>query len=90
MEQVAYDLNRLRSLAVSDTGFVFDPRTGQSFTVNSSGLIVLKSLKDGLSVPAIQQLLKDSLDAGYGMEDDVESFLQVLVELGLTTNGEPA
>jgi PqqD family protein of HPr-rel-A system len=89
VEQIPCDLNRLRSLAVSDTGFVFDPRTGQSFTVNSSGLIVLKSLKDGLSVRAICQLLEETLEAGHGVEDDLESFLQVLVELGLTS-AEPA
>ena len=42
--------DRLRQLAVSDTGFVFDPQTGQSFTVNATGRLVLDCLKrsDGL------------------------------------------
>ncbi|HEY5374815.1 MAG TPA: PqqD family protein [Polyangiaceae bacterium] len=85
MQQASYDLSRLRSLAISDTGFVFDPRTGQSFTVNSSGLLVMKSLKDGLPIRTIQQMLRDTLDGGHSVEDDVESFLQVLLDLGLTS-----
>ena len=40
------DLNRLRDLALSDTGFVFDPCSGATFTVNATGLAVLKGLTD--------------------------------------------
>lgn len=37
---------RLKQLAISETGFVFDPQTGQSFTVNSTGQLVLGCLKE--------------------------------------------
>jgi len=45
----------------------------------------MKSLKDGLPIRTIQQMLRDALDGGHSVEDDVESFLQVLLDLGLTS-----
>lgn len=37
----------LRRLALSDSGFVFDPVTGNSFTANESGLTILRQLQGG-------------------------------------------
>lgn len=39
---------RLAELAISDTGFVFDPGTGATFNVNATGLIALVALRDGV------------------------------------------
>lgn len=36
---------RLQSLAVSSTGFAFDPRSGQSFTINRTGMAALEHLR---------------------------------------------
>lgn len=44
------NLEALRRLALSDSGFVFDPVNGDSFTVNTTGLTVLRLLKDGHSL----------------------------------------
>lgn len=41
------DQETLHRLAVSDSGFVFDPVNGDSFTVNACGLDILRSFKDG-------------------------------------------
>lgn len=35
----------LQRLALSDSGFVFDPVTGNSFTVNGTGLALLRLLQ---------------------------------------------
>ncbi|MFO7617757.1 MAG: PqqD family peptide modification chaperone [Bacteroidales bacterium] len=35
-------------LRISDQGVVFDPSTGESFTVNDTGLKILKLLEEGL------------------------------------------
>ena len=59
------NLEALRRLAMSDSGFVFDPVNGDSFTVNPSGLTVLRLLKDG-------QSLTDVLDH-VGKEYKVDS-----------------
>lgn len=38
---------RLQMLAVSISGFAFDPQSGQSFTINETGLKTLEHLRDG-------------------------------------------
>ena len=40
-------LQKLRDLAISDSGFVFDPYSGATFTANSSGRAILEALRDG-------------------------------------------
>jgi len=40
---------RLSRLAINEEGFVFDPQTGESFTINSSGSLIIKSLAQGRS-----------------------------------------
>jgi len=43
----------LRRLAMSDSGFIFDPVNGDSYTVNPCGLAVLRLLKDGQTLSDI-------------------------------------
>jgi PqqD family protein of HPr-rel-A system len=76
---------RLRDLALSDSGFVFDPMTGHSFTVNPSGLHILRSLKDGLEPGKIAASLVDAFDLDKGEDPvrDVQDFLMQLRECGL-------
>ena len=78
------DRERLQGLAVSDSGFVFDPRTGQSYNVNATGLAILRALKEGLEPAAIAAGLAKEFDVnGHPLEDDVEAFLALLREQGL-------
>jgi PqqD family protein of HPr-rel-A system len=76
---------RLRDLALSDSGFVFDPMTGHSFTVNPSGLHILRLLKDGLPPEKIAASLVDAfeLEAGEDAGRDVQDFVMQLRECGL-------
>ena len=78
-----YDPNDLRSLALSDTGFMFDPRTGHSYTANATALAVLAAMKQGLAPDAIIDKLRTEFDGGVAVEDDVEQFIALLGELGL-------
>ena len=48
---------RLHQLALSDEGFVFDPQTGASFQVSTTGMVVMHSLKEGRSDEEIAQQL---------------------------------
>jgi len=40
-------MDSLRQLAINEEGFVFNPVTGESWTVNSTGLSILKLLQKG-------------------------------------------
>jgi hypothetical protein len=82
------DLNRLRDLALSDTGFVFDPCSGATFTVNATGLAVLKGLKDGLSRKAIRERLEEGFEVHAGdIGRDVDEFVSSLSQHGIVPEG---
>ena len=80
-----FDLSRLRDLAVSDSGFVFDPMTGYTFTVNPTGLFVLQALKKGEALDAIAKRLPEEFDleGGEDVSRDVDEFLARLREHGI-------
>ena len=39
-------INYLKNIAVSDTGFMFDPATGNTFTLNETALYIVNLLKE--------------------------------------------
>ncbi len=74
----------LRDLALSDTGFVFDPSSGATFTVNAAGLCVLQALRDGLSRGEIGARLRERFDVRSGDPSrDVADFEDLLRHHGL-------
>jgi hypothetical protein len=75
---------RLGDLALSDTGFAFDPYTGATFTINVTGLCVLQAMKEGLTRDAIGERLSARFDArGADVRRDVEDFVALLAQHGL-------
>jgi PqqD family protein of HPr-rel-A system len=77
--------NHLESLAVSETGFVFDPRTGATFTVNPAGLAVLAALREGLAVDGVVARIRERFDhvPADSARDDVLDFVHLLRHHGL-------
>ncbi len=73
------DLVRLSNLAINRNGFVFDPKSGHSFTVNPTGLTTLELLQEGASTEEIARRL--SKIHGVAMEialGAVEGFVRQL------------
>jgi len=69
-------MTRLNQLALNDEGFIFDPSTGESFTVNTTGLFILNLLKQGKSLEEIAQALNEEfLDLPDSVERDVIDFI---------------
>lgn len=50
------------NIAISDTGFVFDPSTGESFTFNPTGLEIFRHLKNEKSMEEITEIMTDKYD----------------------------
>lgn len=42
-----------RNIAVSESGFIFDPSTGESYSLNSQGVEILSMLKESKSATEI-------------------------------------
>lgn len=76
-------------LAISESGFVFDPRTGATFSVNSTGLAVLTALRNRASVPDIVETVRKSFEATPGdVGDHVAEFLRGLRQMGIVAGDE--
>lgn len=77
---------RLRDLAVSESGFVFDPYTGHTFSLNGTGRVVLEALRGGASVDQIVADLREgfAVEPGTDLARDVREFLLLAREQGWT------
>ena len=63
------DVEFLRRIAVSESGFIFDPVTGNSYSVNETALPLLRLMQQGLGTRAIVLELCGRYDVS---EQDVE------------------
>ncbi len=72
------------NIAVSNTGFVFDATTGNTFTSNETAKIILKMLSEGKSKEEIKQYFIEKFDVDNNtFENDFEDFLMILKKLNL-------
>lgn len=77
-------LTALKNLALSDTGFVFDPSTGNTYTLNETALYIVRLLKDDKSKEDIIESLLNSYDVSKDeAERDFSDILIQLTEFGL-------
>lgn len=75
------------NLALSETGFLFHAATGDSYSVNPTGLYILKQIKEQKS----QAEIAAALAADYGIdsaqaEEDLSDYLQYLRQLKILTD----
>ena len=70
-----------KNLAVSESGFIFNPGTGDSFSVNPIGAEVLGLLKEDKSPEQIKEVLLGKYEVEKSLlEKDVDDFLTQLQE----------
>lgn len=76
----------LERLAVSESGFIFDPFSGHSFTVNETGLEILRSLQQDRDLSTLQDRLADEYDVDrMTIDRDMLEFLGSLRDQLLRT-----
>ena len=78
-----------KNVAISDSGLVFNPTTGESFTVNPIGVEIIHHFKNGKSFEEICTLILD----GYTIdrdtfEKDFHDFLGILNQHQLIEGNE--
>ena len=70
------DAKSIQRLAVSESGFVFDPVSGHSFTVNETGLAILRALQKERRLDALRESLTSEFDVdGITLDRDLLEFL---------------
>jgi hypothetical protein len=67
------------NIAISDSGFVFNPASGESFTVNTVGIELFNYIKEGKSYDEIRDLVLDKYDTNEATFDkDYQDFVAIL------------
>lgn len=81
---------RFRDLAVSESGFVFDPYGGQTYSVNAPGRVILEALRRGEDVAGIEAALRAAFEVepAADLGRDVREYLLQLREQGWLGEGE--
>jgi hypothetical protein len=78
------EFERLKSLAISDSGFIFDPASGHSYTTNGTGVSIITALKSGANPGDIAPLIMEEYQVSPDdAERDVADFLDGLRKLML-------
>ena len=68
-----------KNLAISENGFVFNPTTGDSFSVNELGAVIINEIKAGKSKSEIIERVSTTYNAEKStIEKDFNEFLNVL------------
>jgi len=72
-------MNINKNIAISETGFVFNPLTGDSFSTNPVGQEILRKLQNGSNREKLANHIVDlfSVDKGI-IEKDINDFLMML------------
>jgi len=74
-----------KNIAISDSGFIFNPLSGDSFSVNPIGLDVLKLLKEGKNQKEIISVLESEYMVDENtLEKDLYDFNIMLENYKLT------
>jgi hypothetical protein len=81
-----------KNIALSDSGFVFDPGNGNSYTTNPIGLEMIHLLKAGKSAQEIVDAIAADYDIDrHTLERDFSDFMNVLQKMQLVEkNGSEA
>ena len=74
-----------KNIAISDSGFVFDPFSGDSYSLNPVGLEIIQHIKSGKSYAEISQAMINKYDVGQeSFERYYYDFIATLKQLRLT------
>lgn len=80
-----------KDVAVSDSGFVFFPTTGESFTVNPLGMEIINLLKEEKSFEEIQQQIVTNYTIDESSaEKDLHDFIEMLNYFSLLEDDDEA
>jgi hypothetical protein len=78
-----------RNIALSDSGFVFNPSTGDSFSTNPIGLEIIKMLKEEKPDEEIKKYVLNTYNTDEAtFEKDYYDYINMLVKIKLTESNE--
>jgi len=80
-----------KNLALSDSGFVFNPSNGDSFSTNPIGMEIIKLLKEGKRVEDVKATIVKTYNIDEAtVERDCYDFVNMLSKFKLSDGDEKA
>ena len=80
------DIDRLRDLALSETGFLFAPYSGAPFSLTPPAVTILRALRGSADRVAVLEALKREFDVqSADLEHDLDEFIALLRREGLVS-----
>lgn len=78
-----------KNIAVSETGFLFDPNTGESYNLNNTGQLIIKLLADEKSENEIMQVVLERYDVeSHVFQRYMDDFMMMLNQFSLIEKEE--
>ncbi len=72
------------NVAVSETGFLFDPNTGESFSLNKTGQFILKLLKDNKDEAEVLEAVMEKYEVDPAVfQRYMDDFVRMLEQFNL-------
>lgn len=76
-----------KKIAISESGFIFDSQTGDSYTLNPLGMEILDMMKKGMNENNIKSALLEKYDVELTvLEKSYDEFISVLKNLNIIIN----
>lgn len=76
-----------KNIAISESGYIFNPETGESFTVNMTGVEILKKINEEKSTEEIKEYICKNYNIDPdSFEKDLKEFLEILKQYLLAEN----
>lgn len=73
-----------KNIATSESGLIFNPGTGDSFSINQTGTEILSKLRDDTNMEEIISSFIEKYDIdSLQLEKDIDDFLTLLSEYNL-------
>lgn len=77
------------NIAISESGFIFNPEMGTSFTTNKLGVAILKQLKEQVSSDDIKRSIINNYEIDeITCEKDLNDFLNQVKQYNLVEDDE--
>jgi hypothetical protein len=84
MESIDKYHERLRGLAVSDNGFLFDTWTGNTYGLNETGVAMIRVLQKALTGEEMVKSICEEFEADEATaKNDLEEFVTRLCDFGI-------
>ena len=87
---IKFKVMRLNTnIAISDSGFIFNPATGDSFTTNNVGLEIIRFLKEEKKKEDIIEAIREKFSVDEAsLDKDLVDFLMMLANYQLLKEDE--